>query len=30
MTVDAVAGRCGASKATLYRHWPSEGALLSE
>lgn len=27
-TVDAVAARCGASKATLYRHWPSKAALL--
>ena len=27
-TIDAVAARCGASKATLYRHWPSKAALL--
>ena len=27
-TVDEVAARCGASKATLYRHWPSKAALL--
>jgi AcrR family transcriptional regulator len=27
-TMEAVARRAGASKATLYRHWPSSGALL--
>src|SRR3954447_3617510 len=27
-TVEAVARRAGASKATLYRHWPSASALL--
>jgi AcrR family transcriptional regulator len=27
-TVDAVAARCGASKATLYRHWSSKESLL--
>lgn len=27
-TMEAVARRAGASKATLYRHWPSVGALL--
>jgi AcrR family transcriptional regulator len=27
-TMEAVARRAGASKATLYRHWPSAGALL--
>ncbi|GAA3343026.1 hypothetical protein GCM10020358_40170 [Amorphoplanes nipponensis] len=27
-TMEAVARRAGASKATLYRHWPSTGALL--
>ena len=28
LTMDAVAGRAGASKATLYRRWPSRAALL--
>jgi AcrR family transcriptional regulator len=27
-TMEAVARRAAASKATLYRHWPSTGALL--
>src|SRR5215831_476587 len=27
-TIEAVARRAGASKATLYRRWPSRGALL--
>jgi AcrR family transcriptional regulator len=27
-TMEAIARRAGASKATLYRHWPSAGALL--
>jgi AcrR family transcriptional regulator len=27
-TIEAVARRAGASKATLYRHWPTTGALL--
>jgi AcrR family transcriptional regulator len=27
-TMQAIAGRAGASKATLYRHWPSSSALL--
>src|SRR5881409_1415877 len=27
-TVEAVAARSGASKATVYRHWPSRGTLL--
>jgi AcrR family transcriptional regulator len=27
-TMEAVARRAGASKATLYRHWPRSGALL--
>ncbi len=27
-TMEAVARRAGASKATLYRHWPTAGALL--
>jgi AcrR family transcriptional regulator len=27
-TMEAVARRAGASKATLYRHWPSSNALL--
>ena len=27
-TMEAVARRAGASKATLYRHWPTSGALL--
>jgi AcrR family transcriptional regulator len=27
-TMEAVARRAGASKATLYRHWPSAGVLL--
>ena len=27
-TMEAVARRAGASKATLYRHWSSGGALL--
>jgi AcrR family transcriptional regulator len=27
-TMEAVARRAGASKATLYRHWPSPGALM--
>jgi AcrR family transcriptional regulator len=28
MTMDAVARRAGASKATLYRHWPNKGELV--
>lgn len=28
LTVDAVAKRCGASKATIYRRWPSKLALV--
>jgi AcrR family transcriptional regulator len=28
MTMDAVAERAGASKATLYRHWPSKAELV--
>lgn len=28
LTMDAVARRCGASKATLYRRWPSKVALV--
>jgi len=28
MTMDAVATEAGASKATLYRHWPSKGELV--
>jgi len=27
-TMEAIARRAGASKATLYRHWPTAGALL--
>lgn len=27
-TMEAVARRAGASKATLYRHWPNPGALM--
>jgi AcrR family transcriptional regulator len=27
-SMEAIARRAGASKATLYRHWPSAGALL--
>jgi AcrR family transcriptional regulator len=27
-TMEAVARRAGASKATLYRHWPTTGALM--
>ena len=27
-TMEAIARRAGASKATLYRHWPTSGALL--
>jgi AcrR family transcriptional regulator len=27
-TMDAVAQRAGASKATVYRHWPSQASLL--
>jgi len=27
-TMEAVARRAGASKATVYRHWPSSGALM--
>jgi AcrR family transcriptional regulator len=27
-TMEAVARRAGASKATLYRHWPTPGALM--
>jgi AcrR family transcriptional regulator len=27
-TIEAVARKAGASKATLYRHWPTTGALL--
>jgi AcrR family transcriptional regulator len=29
-TMEAVARHAGASKATLYRHWPTAGALLVE
>ena len=28
LTVEAVAKRCGASKATIYRRWPSKTALV--
>ena len=28
LTMDAVAQRCGASKATIYRRWPSKAALV--
>jgi AcrR family transcriptional regulator len=28
VTVDAVARRSGVAKTTIYRHWPSRGALL--
>ena len=28
LTMDAVARRCGASKATIYRRWPSKVALV--
>lgn len=28
LTMDAVAQRCGASKATIYRRWPSKTALV--
>jgi AcrR family transcriptional regulator len=28
LTMEAIADRAGASKATLYRHWPSPAALL--
>jgi AcrR family transcriptional regulator len=28
LTMDAVARRCGASKATIYRRWPSKTALV--
>ena len=28
MTMDVVAKRCGASKATIYRRWPSKTALV--
>ncbi len=28
LTMDAVAQRCGASKATIYRRWPSKNALV--
>jgi len=27
-SIEAVAGHAGASKATIYRHWPSQSALL--
>lgn len=30
MTVDRIALRAGASKATIYRWWPSKGAILTE
>lgn len=30
MTVDAIAERAGASKATIYRWWPGKGAILLE
>lgn len=30
MTIDAIAGRAGASKATIYRWWPGKAALLLE
>lgn len=29
-TMDAIAARSGASKATLYKHWPSRTAVASE
>ncbi len=28
LTMDAVARRCGASKATIYRRWPGKTALV--
>jgi AcrR family transcriptional regulator len=30
LTMDAVAQRCGASKATIYRRWPSKAALAAD
>lgn len=30
LTIEAVAARAGVGKATLYRHWPSKGALVAE
>ena len=30
MTIDAIADRAGASKATIYRWWPGKGAVLLE
>lgn len=30
MTIDAIADRAGASKATIYRWWPGKGAILLE
>ena len=30
LAIDAVAGRAGVGKATIYRHWPNKEALLAE
>ena len=30
VSIEAVAGRSGAAKTTIYRHWPSREALLAE
>jgi AcrR family transcriptional regulator len=30
MTVEEIAARAGAGKATIYRHWPTKGALAME
>jgi AcrR family transcriptional regulator len=30
LTIDGVAGRAGVGKATIYRWWPSKGALVAE
>jgi AcrR family transcriptional regulator len=30
MTIDEVAIRAGSGKATIYRHWPSKGALVMD
>lgn len=30
VSIEAVASRSGAAKTTIYRHWPSRGALLAE
>ncbi|GAA4745471.1 TetR/AcrR family transcriptional regulator [Gordonia alkaliphila] len=30
LTIDAVAGRCSAGKATVYRRWPSKAELVAD